>query len=301
MRHRLEYAATWLLLKGMGVLPRAAARAVGHALARLVVLLRPRLRRAAMVNLRIAFPDWDERKRRRIVRSLVRQLGWLAGEFSQFPKHNRENIARVIVPEGYENFVAAHQRGKGVIYLTGHASAWELSSFAQALYGHPLHYVNRPIDNPRVDRLINHYRCLSGNTAVDKSQSARAILKALGVGDAVGILMDQNTSLEEGVFVDFFGKPACTTTGVARIALRTDAAVVPTFVYWDPAMRKYRLSFWRAIELARTGDEETDVHENTARFTRAIEEYARKYPDQWLWVHRRWKTRPRGEKDPYSS
>ena len=115
----------------------------------------------------------------------------------------------------------------------------------------------------------------------------------------MGILIDQNTSLEEGVFVDFFGIPAATSSGLARIALRTDAAVVPGFIHWDAEMRKYRLRFEPAIELARTGDEAADIRENTARFTRAVEDYARKFPDQWLWVHRRWKTRPPGEEPIY--
>jgi KDO2-lipid IV(A) lauroyltransferase len=115
----------------------------------------------------------------------------------------------------------------------------------------------------------------------------------------VGVLIDQNTSLEEGVFVDFFGVPACTTSGLARIALRTEATVVPGFLFWDEHMRKYRLRFEPAIELQRTSDEPRDIVENTARFTRAVEEYARRHPDQWLWVHKRWRTRPPGEKPIY--
>jgi KDO2-lipid IV(A) lauroyltransferase len=230
---------------------------------------------------------------------MIRQIGWMAGEFSQFPRYNRENIERVVVLDGFENFDAARRLGKGVLFLTGHMSAWELAPFAHALYGHPLHFLVRPIANSRVDALINRYRCLSGNRPIDKNKSARAILKVLGDGGTVGILSDHNTSPEEGVFVDFFGIPACTTSGLARIALRTNAAVVPGFLSWDKERRKYRLRFEPAVELVRTADEEADVRGNTARFTQVIEDYVWRYPDQWLWVHKRWKTRPAGEKSIY--
>lgn len=249
-----------------------------------------------MFNLRLAFPQWTDGQRRRVIRGLVRHLGWMAGEFSQFPKYTRETIERIVVLDGFENFAAAQRCGKGVLFLTGHMSAWELAPFAHALYGYPLHFLVRRLDNARVDALVNRYRCLSGNTPIDKSQSARVILSVLASGGTVGVLIDQNTSLEEGVFVNFFGVPACTTTGLARIALRTGAAVVPGFVYWDEGIRKYRLRFEPAIEPVRTGDEEMDIRENTARFTKAAEDYARRHPEQWLWVHKRWKTRPPGEK-----
>lgn len=299
MRQWLEYAAAWLALKFLGLLPRPLARAVGAWLAALAYFLRPPLRRAALFNLRLAFPEWTDARRRRTIRRLVRQIGWMAAEFSHFPKYTSGNIARAVVLDGFENFAAAERRGQGVLFLTGHMGAWELAPFAQALYGHPLHFLVRPIDNPRVDALINRYRCLAGNSPIGKNQSARAMLKILREGGTVGILMDQNTSLEEGVFVDFFGVPACTTTGLARIALHTDAAVVPGYVYWDAALRKYRLRFEPAIPLVRSGNEAADIRENTARFTRVVEDYARRYPEQWLWVHRRWKTRPPGEPPLY--
>ncbi len=299
MREWLEYAAAWMALKFLGGLPRPVARAVGARLAALVYLFRPPLRRTAMFNLCVAFPEWDAARRRRAIRGMVRQMGWMAAEFSHFPTYTRENIERVVVLDGFENFAAAERCGKGVLFLTGHMGAWELAPFAHALYGHPLHFLVRPIDNARVDTLVNRYRCLSGNSPIEKNQSARATLKILREGGTVGILADQNTSLEEGVFVDFFGVPACTTTGLARLALHRDAAVVPGYICWDPGLRKYRLRFEPAVELVRSGNEAEDIRENTARFTRVIEEFARCYPDQWLWVHRRWKTRPPGEEPLY--
>ena len=301
MREWLEYAAAWIGIKSLGLLPRPAARFVGAAFATAAYALRPRLRRAAMFNLRLAFPDWTDARRRRAIRGMVRQIGWMAGEFSQFPKYTRAGIEEIVVVEGFENFDAARRRGKGVLFLTGHLSAWELAPFAQALYGYPLHFLVRPIANRRVDALINGYRCRSGNQPIEKNRAARAILKILADGGTVGVLADHNTDIEESVFVDFFGVSASTTSGLARIALRTDAAVVPGFLFWDQVRRKYCLQFQPIAELARTGNEEADVVENTARFTRVIEDFVRAHPDQWLWVHRRWKTRPPGAEPLYSS
>src|SRR5205814_3494621 len=143
---------------------------------------------------------------------------------------------------------------------------WELSSFAHALYGFPLNYMARPLDNLRLNSLVNQYRCLSGNRPIYKNESARMLLKILRGAGTVGILADQNTMPDEGMFVDFFGTPACTTTGIARVALHTDAAVVPGYAYWDEEIEKYRLRFEPAVELARTGDTERDVFVNTQRF-----------------------------------
>jgi Kdo2-lipid IVA lauroyltransferase/acyltransferase len=300
MSQWIEYAAAWLGLKALGLLPRSTARFVGAAFAAIAYRLRTPLRRAARTNLQIAFPEMSEPKRDEITRRMVRQVGWMAAEFSQLPKYSRKNIESIVVIDGFENFDAAKRRGKGVLFLTAHMSAWELSSFAHALYGYPLHFLVRPVSNRRVDELVNHYRCLSGNKPIDKNKSARAILKVLGEAGTVGILMDHNTSLDEGVFVNFFGVPASTSSGLARLALRTDAAVVPGFLLWDASSRKYRLRFAPAVELSRSNDEEADVRENTQRFTRVIEEFVRAHPDQWLWVHKRWKTRPPGDPPIYS-
>ncbi|HXY79333.1 MAG TPA: lysophospholipid acyltransferase family protein [Candidatus Bathyarchaeia archaeon] len=298
MREWLEYIAAWTGLKLLGILPRPAARFVGAGFAYAAYLLRPPLRRAAMFNLRIAFPDWTDGKRKQAIRGMIRQVGWMAGEFSQLPKYTRETIKDIVALDGFENFDDARRRGKGVLFLTGHMSAWELAPFAQALYGYPLYFLVRPIANRRVDALISGYRCRSGNQPIEKNRSARAILKILGDGGTIGVLSDHNTS-HENVFVNFFGVPAATTSGLARIALRTDAAVVPGFLSWDAGIHKYRLHFEPAVELSRTGNEDADIVENTARFTHVIEDYIRAHPDQWLWVHKRWKTRPPGEKPIY--
>src|SRR6266403_6061159 len=299
MKEWLEYAAVWAILKTLGALPRSTARGVASTIAAGLYAMLPKLRQTAEFNLRLAFPEWDADRRASVVRGMVRNLGWMAAEFARMPRYTRENIGEVLVLDGHENFLEGQRRGKGVLYLTGHIGAWELSSFAHVLYGFPLHYMARPLDNSRVDALVNHYRGLSGNRPIFKNESARALLKILKEAGTVGILADQNTMPEEGVFVDFFGKSACTTTGIARVALHTDAAVVPGYAVWDESIRKYRLRFEPPVELIRTGDAERDVLENTQKFTNVIEEIVRKYPEQWVWVHGRWNTRPKGEPSLY--
>lgn len=299
MKEWLEYAAVWLVIKGLGVLPRGVARSIAAALVRFLYALLPRLRKTAEVNLRIAFPDWSESQRKAVVRSMLRNLGWMAAEFARFPKYTRENIEQIVVLDGHENFLEGQRRGKGVVYLTGHIGAWELSSFAHALYGFPLHYMARPIENRRIDALVNSYRCLSGNQPIFKNESARVTLKVLKDAGTIGILADQNTMPEEAVFVDFFGKAASATTGIARLALHTDATVVPGYAVWDEALGKYRLHFEPPVELIRTGDAERDILESTEKFAKVVEDIIRRYPEQWVWVHGRWNTRPSGEPPVY--
>ncbi|MGB2592221.1 MAG: lysophospholipid acyltransferase family protein [Candidatus Acidiferrum sp.] len=295
MKEWSEFAAVWLILKLLGVLPRRVARGLAAWVTRLIFSLQPKLRKTAEFNLRLAFPDWTDAQREETTRKMVRNLGWMAAEFARLPLLTKENVEEVVVLEGHENFLEGQRRGKGVLYLTGHIGAWELSSFAHALYGYPLHYMARPLDNKRLDALVNRYRCASGNRPIFKNESARVMLKILKEAGTVGILADQNTLPAEGMFVDFFGKLACTTTGIARVALHTGAAVVPGYAYWDEVAGKYRLGFEPPVELSRSGDTERDVLENTRRFAKIIEEIIGKHPDQWVWVHQRWKARPEGE------
>jgi Kdo2-lipid IVA lauroyltransferase/acyltransferase len=299
MREWIEYAVVWLFLKILGVLPRPLGRSLAALMVRLLFALLPKLRKIAEFNLRLAFPEWTDSQRKDVTRKMLRNISRMAAEFAHFPRITRDNIEKVVTLDGNENFLDGKNRGKGVLFLTGHIGAWELSSFAHALYGYPLHYMARPVDNKRVDDLVNRYRSLSGCQPIFKNESARAMLKILNQGGTIGILADQNTMPEEGVFVDFFKKAACTTAGIARVALHTDAAVVPGYAYWDEGIRKYRLRFEPPVQLLRTGDTERDVYENTQRFAKIIEGIIRKYPDQWVWVHARWKVRPKGEPPLY--
>jgi KDO2-lipid IV(A) lauroyltransferase len=299
MRQRLEYAAAWPFIKIIGMLPRPVARATGIGLAWAVYLLHVRLRQVGMRNLALAFPEKTEAERARILRGEFASLGRQLAEVCHFPKYTRENVDQVVVYDGFENYERAHARGKGVLFLTAHFGGWELSAFTHSLHGHWTHVVSRAMDNVYIDRLIRQYRTMHGNKMVDKDDFVRGLLGAMKAGEGVGILMDTNMTPPQGIFVDFFGIPACTASGLARIALRTDAAVVPSFTIWDAALGKYRFRFDPAVELVRTGELESDIKANTQMFTSIIEEYVRKYPEQWLWVHRRWKTRPPGEPPLY--
>lgn len=299
MREALEFAFCWTLLKVMGALPRGLARGVGGGVGALAWHLLPRLRRTGMRNLELAFPEKAAAEREEILRCLYRSLGWQLAEFCQMPRYTRENTAGLMRYDGLEHYLAAREKGSGVLIVTAHLGAWELSSFWHSLMGYPMAMVIRRLDNPRVDRLVNDIRCLHGNRVVHKDDFARGLLSAMKRGETVGILMDTNMTPPQGVFVPFFGVEACTASGLARVALRTGAAVLPGFMVWEEREKRYVLHFGRAIELVRTGDDERDVVENTARFTAEIEGMIRQYPEQWLWVHRRWKTRPEGASPVY--
>ena len=298
-RHKLEFAFLWLVVRTLGALPRSVSRALGISAALAIYHLRGQLRRVGLRNLEMAFPEKSLEERRQLLRGVFVSLGRQLAEFCLLPSLTLQNVDQVVIYDGFENYDAARKRGKGVLFLTGHLGAWELSSFVHSLHGNPLHIVMRGLDNPYVDRLVQSYRTMHGNTTVDKDNFVRGLLGAMKTGETVGILMDTNMTPPQGVFVDLFGRLACTASGLARIALRTDAAVVPGFCVWDSTLRKYRLRFDPAVELVRTGNDELDALANTAKFTKVIEKFVRKYPDQWLWVHRRWKTRPEGETGLY--
>jgi Kdo2-lipid IVA lauroyltransferase/acyltransferase len=299
MRRKLEYAAAWPFIKILGAMPRPLARGFAIGLAQIVYLLHGRLRRVGMRNLELAFPEKSRTERARILRGEFTSLGRQLAEVCHFPGFTLENVQQVVIYDGLGNYERAYARKKGVLFLTAHFGGWELSAFTHSLHGHWMHVVMRPMDNVYLDRTIRRYRTMHGNKTVDKDDFVRGLLAAMKAGEVVGILMDTNMTPPQGIFVDFFGIPACTASGLARIALRTDAAVVPTFTIWDAALGKYRLRFDPALELIRSGDQEADIAANTQMFTKVIEDYVRKYPEQWLWVHRRWKTRPEGEAGLY--
>ena len=242
---RLQYWAVLVVLKTLGWLPHKLARGVCALLAAVSYWLWPRLRRVGLFNLRLAFPEWTERQRRRVIYGLFQNFGRMLADYAHFPRWNRDNIESLIIYDGFENYARAQSQGRGVLFLTAHFGNWELGSFAHGLYGYPCHFVVREMDNPLIDRLINRYRCLSGGKSIDKSEFARGVLRAFAQGHAVGVLIDQNMLLNEGVFVDFFGRPACTTTGPARVARKTGVPIVLGLVIWDAKLKKYRLRFDR--------------------------------------------------------
>ena len=299
LKERAEYVLAYALLKTFGVMPRGIAKPAAQIFSWCGFQLARRQQFVGRRNLSLAFPEKSEAEREEILRGCFRNLGRLLVEFSHFPELNTANIQKHVVVHGFHHYEEAVRRGRGVIYLTGHLGAWEFGSFSQSIFGYPLKFVVRPIANPHVERLITKYRMLGGNSPIPRRNAARDILQALRANQAVGILFDQNTTEAEGVFADFFGISAATTPAIATFAMRTGAAVVPAFLLWDKAIGKHRLTFDAPVELADTGDRAADIVENTRRFNQILEAYVRRYPDQWLWIHRRWKTRPRGEPSLY--
>ncbi|HET9218739.1 MAG TPA: lysophospholipid acyltransferase family protein [Terriglobia bacterium] len=299
VKDALQYAAALILLKSFGWLPRFAAYPAAEIVAALGFRLARRQREAGIQNLRMAMPELRDDDRLAILRGTFSNLGRLLVEFSHFPRLNKHNISELVTYDGFEHYQNAVARGKGVLFLTAHFGSWELSCFAHSLFGNPMKFVVREIDNSRVEKLIESYRELAGNTPIDKRNASRDILRSLRNNETIGILVDQNTTRDEGVFVDFFGIPAATTPAVATFALRTGAAVVPGFLIWEAGTRKYRLQFDPPVDLISTGDPTRDIVENTRAFNRILENVIRRHPDQWLWIHRRWKTRPEGEPSLY--
>ncbi|HLE61905.1 MAG TPA: lysophospholipid acyltransferase family protein [Pyrinomonadaceae bacterium] len=297
----LEYLLARWLLAGFGVLPRRLALIAGIGAGRLAYLLAGNLRRTGERNLEIAFPELDHNQRARMLQGCFKSLGRLLGEFSQFSKATPERLREIVEYDevGLSYLRQAEAESHGVIFLTGHIGAWELLSFGWSALEYPISYLVRPIDNPFIEEMIEGIRTRFGNRAINKKSAARQALRVLREGGTLGILSDLNTHEFEGVFVPFFGELACTTAGIATLALKTDAVVIPTCAVWNQQKKRYFFHGDSPVELVRTGDHQKDIELNTARFAAAIERMVRLYPDQWLWIHKRWKTRPPGEMDLY--
>ena len=285
----VEYWLARFVLATLSSTPPATAHALARFYVRVLDLALPRLRRTALKNLEMA----GFAGRERITTGVFDSIARLVVSFARFPRITRENVHELIRYEGLENFQQAHRLGKGVLVATGHFGNWELSAFAHAYMTVPMHIVVRPIDNARIDALVEQRRELSGNRAIAKKDAARGILRALASGDAVGVLIDQNTTPDQGVFIDFFGVKACAGSALVKLAHHSSAAVVPGYALWSDKEQRYVLHFEPAVEM--TGD----VLEDTQRVHARLEAAIRKHPEQWLWIHRRWKTRPPGERPIY--
>lgn len=289
-----------VLLTGLRWMPRPLSVASGRGMGRLAYALGGRLRRVGTRNLEMAFPQKSQEQRDKILRGCFDNLGRLLGEFSHFPDETPESLHRIVECEGLENLEAARATGRGVILFTGHLGAWELSSFALSAFGYPMSFLVRRIDNPLIERLVERTRTRFGNRSIDKRAAARPMLRTLHEGGTVGVLVDLNTQPHEGIFVDFFGIPASTTTGLAAIALRTGAQVLPVFVPWNEQRKRFTLRIDPPLAFNQTGDMERDIQQLTSLFTSVIEDNVRHHPDQWLWIHKRWNTRPPREANLYS-
>lgn len=299
MREAIEYWLVVAVARTLGRVPRKPARWAGRLLAIAVYWCVGRLRRVGIRNLEMALPELSPKEKKKILRGVYVHLAWQLVEFCRMQRYTAENTQDLMRIEGLDRFLAAKARGKGVLIVTGHLGAWELSSFYHSLMGHPMGMVIRRLDNRRLDAFVNGIRCMHGNHVLHKDDFGRGLLTAMHAGGAVGILMDTNMTPPQGAFVDFFGIPACTATGLAHVARKTGAAVLPGFMLWEAAERRYVLHFGEEIEIPHSERPAEDILEGTRRCTAAIETWIRRYPGQWLWIHRRWKTRPAGEPGLY--
>ena len=293
IRNGAEYGAALAVLKTLEWPPPALALALARTYARLLDCALPRLRRVAYRNLALALPELGAARQREIVDGVFRSIARVLVAFAKFPAIRRDTVKQWLRCEGLEYVEEALRQGRGVLFATAHLGNWELSAYAHALLAAPMDVVVRPFDNPLIDALIERRRGLSGNRMIGKKEYARSILKALAANRAVGILVDQNSAADAGVFVDFFGVKACAGTGFVKLAARSGAAVIPGFAVWEEAEKRYVLRFRPPVPM--TGDAARDTQLVQSELERAI----RQYPDQWLWIHRRWKTRPQGEADLY--
>lgn len=299
----VEYAATRIALRLMGILPRGVALLISGAILRTLPFFIKSLWRTGMRNLEIAFPEKPVAQREMILKGTFENLGRVLGELSQIHKYNREKLASLIDFELDDESKAVYARnkseGRGVLITTGHMGNWELLVLGFAALYEPISYLARPLDNPKIDDLLTARRTRFGNTPINKTNSAMLAIKILREGGILGILSDVNAHPKEGVFVPFFGRPACTASGAAMLAIRTNSMIYPTFCVWDAERRKYKFVHGKLLEPVITDDRKQDIIDTTAIYTAEIEKIIRLYPDQWMWIHKRWKTRPKGEAEIY--
>jgi KDO2-lipid IV(A) lauroyltransferase len=299
--HRVEYAIFRLAFALFAALPRQAALRVGAWLGELFYLGDVRDRRIAMLNLSIAFPEKSIAERRRILRASCRNLGRVAAEFCHLPRLDVQQLPAIVTFEdraAWEHVVAVAAE-RGAVILTAHFGNWELLAYVHALLGHPITLVHRPMHNAIFDEAITAIRTRPGTRAIKKKAAAKEAIRALRRHDILVIPSDQNQTHSAGVFIDFFGKAASTTPGAARLAMLTGAPVFPAFLVREGESGRHRIVMLPEVEMTRTGDRAADVVTNTQRCSLVVEDMIRRYPEQWIWFHKRWKTRPKGTPGVY--
>jgi len=287
MRHRIEYAAVILIRTLVRFLPRPATLRLGAALGGLFYLLDRRRRELAIDNLRASFPAKTRDDSQAILRSTYSHFGRHVVEVLNFDAMSPDQMRRHIEVEGSEHVQRAMARGKGVMFCSGHFGSWELHIMAHALWFQPLVVVARTLDNPLLDRLVEDLRARLGTQAIPRQGAVRGLLKTLLANQPVAIMIDQHMHGRSAVVVDFFHRPAATTSAVAAIALRTGAALIPVFALPLPGGR-YRMVYETQVD-PPAGDDPDPVRTYTQRCTNVLERYIRRYPELWLWMHRRWR------------
>lgn len=291
----LEFAAAMAAALPFYVLPRKPALRLGEWIGDVLYRVMPRRRALGSQNLTIAFGDTlSEAERQQILRATFRNLGKSLVETLHFPKMSQREILAKVSIVGQEQYLAARAKGNGVIFLAAHIGNWEMTPHAQGAAGYPLTVIARPLDNRFLDWVVTKLRTMYGNQVITSIKSLKQVIALLKAQGAIGILTDQNTTRSAGIFVNFFGKLACTSPVIAILALRYQTPVLPAFVV-RTGFDTHTLYIGAEVELTRTGEPQADIEVNTARFNRIIEDFIRQYPDQWFWIHNRWKTQPRSE------
>jgi Kdo2-lipid IVA lauroyltransferase/acyltransferase len=299
LQTKAEYYAVRALLGAVGLFPLRASMKLGEFLGTTTVRLFPKLKKTARRNLEIALPETSEKEREKIICGTFASLGRQLGFVSHFKRFTPEKVRALVEVVGKEHFDRAHAGGRGILFFTGHFGSWEVFNLLPPAFDETMNILVRRIDNPLVENFVDGLRTRLGCVTLDKKQAARRMFRALENGELLGILADLNVQEREGVFVDFFGLPASTTTSIAKLALSTNAAVLPAFAVWEEARRKYVVYLEPPVEYEKTEKADEDIRDLTQKITCVVEKYVRAYPEQWLWVHKRWNTRPKGEKDLY--
>jgi Kdo2-lipid IVA lauroyltransferase/acyltransferase len=291
-RFALEARAATALQALVRHLPRRWVLALGRTLGRLLADLDPRHVAIAAENMRHAFPHWDEARRLRTARAVYAHFGQTLLDILWMAEAPREVLLALIVEEGRAGVDAARAAGKGVVYVTGHYGNWEFYGMAFGWIGAPVGVVARPLDNPVLEERLTAFRTRAGNTVISKRRALGEILRFLRQGSGVAIVVDQNVQEQDGIFVEFFGRPAATTTVAAALAVKTGCALVPVHCEALPDGR-YKFAYGRPLEWTSSGSRRDDIARLTQAMTTEIEAWVRERPEQWLWMHRRWKTQPR--------
>jgi len=279
-----------MVVRCIGLIPLFLRKAFFIGLWRIFYYVSPRHRFIALYNLRRAFPDKSTAEIVRIAQGAYRNLAIVCAEFFDLPKMNKSRLNGLLDIEGLERAQQALGKKKGLLFFGAHFGNWELMAVSVAVLIAPGVAVYRPLDNPWLERLIRYVRAVTGNIPVPKRRAMLQMFRCLARNGTVGVLIDQNVSWKEGIFVDFFGRPACTTDGLAQMALKSETPVMPAFMVRKPDGR-YRFVIGDEVSIIRTGNWEADIKANTQQFTSMIEDVIRQYPEQWLWLHHRWKTK----------
>lgn len=299
--YRLQAIALRGLIGFLRALPLGIGLRLGAVVGELLYVLDARDRRIALINLGFAFPERTEAEHRRILRASCRNLGRMAVEFCHLPDLRADVVQERLsfADEPYWRARLKAARETGAIILTAHFGNWELFAYAHGLLGHPVTLIHRPMRNPLIDTIIDPIRGQAGTRSLAKKAAAREAIRVLRRHELLVVPSDQNQTHAYGVFVDLFGKLACTTSGAARLAAITGAPIVPAFLVREGESARHRVELLPDIDLVHTDDAEADVVTNTQRCSDAIAAMIRRYPEQWIWFHRRWKTRPPGESPIY--